>query len=655
MTDRAAVRAEDWRDLPYGVTPLPDGRLACRVWAPRCQAIDWVLFPQSATPALATRQHQPSWQDLAVASAGSVSRRVVPLQSLDSANRRGPLAGNFVGLVDDAQAYPYYFFRLNGQLLRPDPRSSFQPFGVHGPSQWWDHGVFAWTDHTWRGLSSERLVIYELHVGCFSSAGTYRACREQLPRLRDLGVTAIELLPLAETPGRWNWGYDGVHLFAPKAAYGHPDELKALIDDCHRQGLAVLLDVVYNHLGPEGNYLREFAPYFSPRVQTPWGEALNYSGRQRQPVRQWILDNVRHWLLNYHFDGLRLDAIHYLFDSRQPSIATEIAETVQQVATEVGRTCHCIAETNVFDPTLPPTYSAQWADCFMHAVYSLGAPDVRLTNRPYQGGDDVAVALRQGFVYQGSAARDYQRQVSPPPADARPASPSHARLVVPLQTHDSVGNHPHGKRLHHLTSVDFQRAAAPLTLLAPSLPQLFMGEEGSVTSPFCFFADFGDPGLRAAVDRGRQHEYPHHAWDDAPLPSDPAAFFSSRLPDPATWDPVTLHWYRWLLQLRHAGLQAGWLNPATAVWSHTAETLYFRLEYHHSTGVICQVESWLSTPDHAAPPATPGLYGDVTAAGAAVQQTWPCDTADNQPFPRARVTYWPGAVALEPLSGRLCP
>jgi 1,4-alpha-glucan branching enzyme len=361
------------------------------------------------------------------------------------------------------------------------------------------------------------------------------------------------------------------------------------------------------------------------------------------------LDNVRHWLEHYHFDGLRLDAIHYLFDSRQPSLLAEIGQTVRHVAETTGRQRHCIAETNVFDPTLPPEYAAQWADCLLHAVYSLGTPQVRLTNRPYHGAEDVAVALRQGYVYQGSAARDYQRPLPRAAADTEPESPVHAGLVVSLQTHDSVGNHPHGQRLHHLTSVDFQRAAAALALLAPSIPQLFMGEEGSVASPFCFFADFGDPGLRAAVDRGRQHEYPHHTWDDAPLPSDPAAFFSSGLSDRATWDPVTLAWYRWLLQLRRAGVEGGWLRAERAVWSHTSGSPYYKLEYHTDT-LVCRVESWLWPPESKAAAAPVGLYGAVTSMGELVQQTWPLDRDAAGPAARARVTLWPGAVALEPLS-----
>jgi maltooligosyltrehalose trehalohydrolase len=496
----------------------------------------------------------------------------------------------FAAIVPDIGEHGFYLYRLNQRDVRPDPRSRFQPFGVHGPSQLVDHSQFAWTDQAWPGITRRDLVIYELHVGCATNRGSYRELREQLPRLRELGVTAIELLPLAETPGRWNWGYDGVHLFAPKAAYGTPTELKELVNECHRQGLAILLDVVYNHLGPEGNYLREFAPYFTSKTQTPWGEAINYSGRRSQAVRAWILDNVRQWLQDYHFDGLRLDAIHYLFDSSQPSITNEVATVVRTWESEVRRPIHLIAETNVFDPQLVNSYSAQWADCFMHAVYSHAAPHVKLTNRDYRGGADVLTALEHGFVYQGSQAREYTR-VEPTEASEK----VHPHLVVSLQTHDSVGNHPHGKRVHQLTDIDLQKAAAGLLLLSPSIPQLFMGEEGAVGSPFCFFTDFGDPGLREAVDRGRQHEYPHHDWAGARLPSDPAAFFASRLPDFEWWDHSMWHWYRLLLQIRREGLANGWLAPGNARWYHEPSQHYYRLDYG-TVELECRVESWLIPP-----------------------------------------------------------
>ncbi len=570
--------------LPLGTTFLERHAVGFKVWAPRCQSVDLILFPNSLATTFASRAHQAHWS-----VAGGT---VVPLTptTLTTDHEPGPTPTSreyYAAIVPDIGADSFYFYRLNQRDVRPDPRSRFQPFGVHGPSQLVDHSRFSWTDQAWLGIARRDLVIYELHVGCATSRGTYHELLERLPRLRELGVTAIELLPLAETPGRWNWGYDGVHLYAPKAAYGTPAELKELVNECHRQGLAILLDVVYNHLGPEGNYLREFAPYFTSKTQTPWGEAINYSGRRSQNVRAWILDNVRQWLQDYHFDGLRLDAIHYLFDSSQPSITDKVASVVRDWESATRRPIHLIAETNVFDPHLVNSYSAQWADCFMHAVYSVATPQVKLTNRDYRGSADVHTALEHGFVYQGSEAREYAR-VKPTAEHEK----VHPHLVVSLQTHDSVGNHPHGHRLHHLANSDVQKAAVGLLLLSPTIPQLFMGEEGAVSAPFCFFTDFGDAGLRAAVDRGRQHEYPHHDWAGARLPSDPAAFFASCLPEFEAWDHSMWHWYRLLLQIRRQGLAAGWLEPTNARWYHDPSQHYYRLDYG-SAELACRVESWL--------------------------------------------------------------
>jgi maltooligosyltrehalose trehalohydrolase len=575
--------------LPVGTTFLESNAVGFKVWAPRCRSVDLILYPKSKAASLAKHSHQAHWP-----VAGGL---IVPLTPTTLARATDTTQTNratspeyFAAVVPDIGDFGFYLYRLNHRDARPDPRSRFQPFGVHGPSQLVDHSQFVWSDHDWSGVAARDLVIYELHVGCATASGTYHELASQLPRLRELGVTAIELLPLAETPGRWNWGYDGVHLYAPKAAYGTPTELKELINECHRQGLAVFLDVVYNHLGPEGNYLREFAPYFTSKTQTPWGEAFNYSGRRSQPVRAWILDNVRQWLQDYHFDGLRLDAIHYLFDGSSPNITAEVATVVRAWESEVRRPIHLIAETNVFDPQLVNSYSAQWADCFMHAVYSHAAPQVKLTNRDYRGGADVLTALERGFVYQGSQAREYAR-FEPTAANGK----VHPHLVVSLQTHDSVGNHPHGNRVHQLTNIDLQKAAAGLLLLSPTIPQLFMGEEGAVDSPFCFFTDFGDPGLREAVDRGRQYEYPHHDWAGARLPSDPEAFVASRLRSFADWDHAVWDWYQLLLWVRRVGLRDGWLEPDKATWYHDPSRHYYRIDYGQME-LDCRVESWLIPP-----------------------------------------------------------
>ena len=279
---------------------------------------------------------------------------------------------------------------------------------MHGESQVFDPDSFAWTDQQWLGIAKRDLVIYELHVGAFTAAGTFRAAIERLHELVELGITAIEIMPVAQSPGRWNWGYDGVGLFAVRNTYGAPDDFKAFVDACHEQGIAVLLDVVYNHLGPEGNYLGDFGPYFSRKHRTPWGEAFNYDGRHAPRVRRFVIENALRRLDEYHLDGLRLDAAHFMFDDSDPHILGQLRDEVARFAGQKGRTLHLMAETNVYDHRLLATgdtgrsgFDAIWCDCLMHAVYSHGVPDVRLTSRKYAGAPDIAEALERGFLYTG--------------------------------------------------------------------------------------------------------------------------------------------------------------------------------------------------------------------------------------------------------------
>jgi malto-oligosyltrehalose trehalohydrolase len=470
----------------------------------------------------------------------------------------------FEVLLEDCPAGTLYRYQLDGGPGRPDPYSRFQPLGVHGPSQVIENS-FAWTDSNWSGIAKRDLIIYELHIGSFTSAGTYRAAMTKLPHLVDLGVNTLELLPLAQSPGRWNWGYDGVNYFAPRNTFGTPDDLRALVDAAHRLGLAVIHDVVYNHVGPEGNYLNEFGHYRSQKWGTPWGDSLNYDEEHSRMVRDLVISNGIYWLDEFHFDGLRLDAIHYMFDDSRPHIVQEFARRIREFGSTLNRQIHLIAESNIFDANLLAShadelahYDAIWSDCLMHSLYSHGRPDLRLTNRHYQGTTDLVESMEYGYVFSAPNAVRATEQIrlKHHPLEKRDYKSS---LIMALQTHDSVGNHPHGKRLHQLIDTDFQRAAAPLILLYPSIPMLFMGEECSTSAPFPFFADFEDAGLRRAVDRGRQEEYPHHDWAGSPLPSDPLAFFSSKL-DQAASCPRTWAWYRQLLLLRRKGLKEGWLD-----------------------------------------------------------------------------------------------
>ena len=313
--------------------------------------------------------------------------------------------------MSNAAANARYQYRLDGGPTRPDPVSRYQPEGVHGPSQIINPRLFPWTDQNWPGVAKRDLVIYELHIGAFTQAGDFQAATAQLPELSELGVTAVEVMPVAQTPGRWNWGYDGVNLFAVRNTYGEPDDFKMFIDACHAAGLAVILDVVYNHVGPEGNYLTDFGPYASSKHRTPWGDAFNYDGPESAPVRRFVIDNALFWLDEYHLDGLRLDAAHFIQDDSRLAIVDELRRDVSRFAETVLRTIHLIAETNVFDQeTLNDqvdrlAYDGIWCDCLMHAIYAHALPDLRIAHRQYQE-EDLAESLQHGFVYFG---RDEQR------------------------------------------------------------------------------------------------------------------------------------------------------------------------------------------------------------------------------------------------------
>ncbi len=546
-------------DSPCGAVPVNSHQTRFEVWAPKAKQVEleWVVRTGSDETVQAKFALEPG--------SDGVHRAVL-----------------------DVPAGSLYRYSIDGGMGRPDPRSRFQPFGVHGPSQVIDPTGYHWQDESWRGVAKRDLVIYELHVGAFTEPGTYQAAIDRLPELVDLGITAIELLPLAQTPGRWNWGYDGVNYFAPRNTFGDPDQLKQFVDACHQHSIAVINDVVYNHVGPEGNYLSEFAPYRSSRRGTPWGDAFNFDGRDAAQVRQFVNDNIAFWIEEYHFDGVRLDAVHYMFDDSEYSILDEIRDQFRQLQSRHRRELYLIGESNIYDPHLvgdpvagQPHHDAIWSDCLMHSIYAVGAPEVRLTNRDYQS-TDLPEALTHAYVFSTPEAvrvTPEMRDVHHPENDRKYIE----SLIMALQTHDSVGNHPHGKRLHHLTSVEFHRAAAPLVLLYPSIPMIFMGEERATASPFPFFADFEDQGLRAAVDRGRRDEYPHHDWDGSPLPSDPQAFQTAIIGE---GDPAMLDWYRELLTLRREGLAAGWLNVDFMSTQSDSQNHIYRLVYDYPSAEI---------------------------------------------------------------------
>ncbi|MGF1597923.1 MAG: malto-oligosyltrehalose trehalohydrolase [Acidimicrobiales bacterium] len=452
-----------------------------------------------------------------------------------------------------------YRFVVDGGAPRPDPRSGWQPEGVDGPSRVDDPGAHRWQDEGWGGIHLPSAVIYEVHIGTFTPAGTFTAAIERLDHLVELGVSAVELMPVVEFPGGHGWGYDGVDLYAPHHRYGGPDGLRALIDACHRRGLAVILDVVYNHLGPLGNHLAEFGPYFTDRYDTPWGAALNVDGAGSDEVRRFVIDNACRWVEEFHVDGLRLDATHAIVDNSPVHVVEELAAEVGHTARLAGRHVAVIAEDDRNDPRLllPPTQGGRgldgvWNDDVHHAIHVALTGEGDSYYGDFSGVPDLARALRNGFVYDGRRSPNRGKRVGRPLG-----SIGHDRLVACIQNHDQIGNRAQGDRLAAIAGTAAQRVGAGLLLTAPFVPLVFQGEEWAASTPFPYFCDHPDAELARAVREGRRREFAAFGWapDEVPDPGDPATVASARL----RWDErqrephaAMLAWYRELLALRSA-------------------------------------------------------------------------------------------------------
>ena len=414
----------------------------------------------------------------------------------------------------------------------PDPVSRRLPTGVHGPTRVVDPDAFAWSDGGWRGVAMRDLAIYELHVGTFTAEGTFAAVIPHLAELAALGVTAIELMPVAAFPGTRNWGYDGVSPYAVQESYGGPDELKRLVDAAHARGLAVVLDVVYNHLGPEGNYLDRFGPYFTGKYTTPWGRALNYDDAHSDEVRRYMIDNALYWVTEYHVDALRLDAVHGIFDFSATHLLQEIAAAVHAQGARLDRRVLVIGESDLNDPKLlrrPEEFGygldGQWSDDFHHAVHAALTGERSGYYADYGGSQPVAEAMGEPFVFNGGYSA-YRKRRHGAPSVGLPRE----RFVVAVQNHDQVGNRAIGERLGALVDAPRERLAAALLLLSPYVPLLFMGEEYGETNPFLYFVSHGDPELTRAVRDGRRREFESFGWGDGvPDPADEATFARSKL------------------------------------------------------------------------------------------------------------------------------
>lgn len=521
-------------NMPFGAECRGDGSVRFRLWAPAARKVDLCL--------------------------GDVTRPThLPIESPDE--------GWFELVTDAVKPGTQYRFRIDEDEARkvPDPASRFQTRDVHGPSEVIDPDAFFWQDHDWKGRRWEEAVIYELHVGTFTPAGTFSAVRERLDYLADLGITALELMPVSDFPGQRNWGYDSVFPFAPDSAYGRPEDLKELVQSAHSRGIMVLLDVVYNHFGPEGNYLGVYAPeFFTGRHHTPWGNAINFDGPGSRTVRDFFIHNALYWLTEYHFDGLRLDAVHAIIDDSTPHILTELADAVRS-SVELDRHIHLVLENERNQARYlqrnghcnPRTYTAQWNDDIHHAAHVIltGERDGYYSDYGERPLELLGRCLVSGFAYQGEVSRYRNGETRGELTTGLPLT----AFVSFLQNHDQIGNRAFGERITKIADSRAVRAMLAILLLSPSPPLLFMGEEFGAETPFLFFCDFGKD-LAAAVTAGRRKEFARFArFNDAsareeiPDPNAATTFEASQLDWNAIAQPENRKWfhlYRQLLRLR---------------------------------------------------------------------------------------------------------
>jgi maltooligosyltrehalose trehalohydrolase len=461
--------------------------------------------------------------------------RSVEVHVLTPAERFVPLVrrrrGYHESVVEGVEPGTLYRYRLDGMLERADPASRCQPEDVHGPSQVVD-AHFDWDDASWYGIPWRDYILYELHVGTFTPEGTFEAIIPYLPELKTLGITAIELMPIAQFPGQRNWGYDGVYPFAVQHSYGGPDSLKRLVQACHRHGIAVVLDVVYNHLGPDGNYLGDYGPYFTERYQTPWGRALNFDGPDSDEVRRFFIDNALFWVTEFRLDALRLDAVHAILDHSAQSFLQELGLALQARAEALNRRIYAIAESALNDSRIIRPrelggygLDAQWNDDFHHALRVLLTDDRGGYYQDFGELEHLAKAFQEGFVYAGDYSA-YRRRRHGSSSRHLPAQ----QFVVFAQNHDQVGNRMLGERLSQLVSLEALKLAASTVLLSPFIPLLFMGEEYGEVAPFQYFISHLDAQLVDAVRQGRRQEFASFAWHaEPPDPQDMATFQRAKL------------------------------------------------------------------------------------------------------------------------------
>lgn len=501
--------------------------------------------------------------------------------------------GYWSGVINVTADMQYLFKIDDGEEL-PDPASLFQPNGVHGPSQVFNAGDFSWSDNRWKNPSLEQYIFYELHAGTFTQNGTFDSIGEKLDYLLDLGITAIEIMPVAQFPGKRNWGYDGVFPYAVQNSYGGPQKLQNLVNKCHEKGLAVVLDVVYNHLGPEGNYLPHYGPYFTDKYKTPWGNAINYDDAHCDEVRRYFIENALMWFRDFHIDALRLDAVHAIKDMGAIHILKEIRQYTDQLMQATGHTHYLIVEcdlndTKYIDDIEHKGYGmhSQWTDEFHHALRVAAGNERTGYYADFNGLEDLAKAYKDAYVYTGQYSNERLRSFGVPTADKKASN-----FIAFSQNHDQVGNRMLGERTAHLVSYEMLKLMAGAVMVSPFLPLVFMGEEWASPNPFQYFISHSDSDLVSAVCEGRKKEFAaFHSTEDVPVPQDEQTFDGSKL----NWDiidqeehSIMLSYYKALIALRKSqhAFKSNYRNNIEVTTSMPQKLLILH-RWHEKSHIIC--------------------------------------------------------------------
>lgn len=469
---------------------------------------------------------------------------------------RGDEEGYWQVSINDLPVDARYFFQPNGERDYPDPASGYQPEGVHGPSQVVEHS-YKWSDMQWKNIPLEEFIIYELHVGTFTPEGTFEAIIPRLAELKATGINAIEIMPIAQFPGNRNWGYDGVYPYAVQNSYGGPDALKKLVDACHQKGIAIILDVVYNHQGPEGNYLGVFAPYFSTRYHTLWGDAINFDWEWSDGVREFYAQNALYWFEHFHIDGLRFDAIHAIFDFGPVHFWEYLYKQVKELEQKLAKPLHLIAESDLNDPRVIDAiekrgygFDAQWLDDFHHSLYKILYKEDKDRYNDFGKMEQLAKAYTDGFVFSGDEWANMRKRKYGAPSAGIPGN----KFVVFNINHDQTGNRPDGARLSMLVDFDRTKIAAAALFLSPYIPMLFMGEEYGDDTPFYYFVSHSDPQLVEAVRKGRKEEFKDSGFNTEPPDAQDEKTFRASV---IHWEKrkegkhkIILEWHQELIRLR---------------------------------------------------------------------------------------------------------